>query len=75
MPGWPLPRRLSTADQGRWGDCDVIPRRRQTASQQQQEMSGQRKVMYHRPRVEENDDDEPPPLHWDRGSMMREPRR
>ncbi|KAM9337145.1 bucky ball [Symphorus nematophorus] len=69
---------LTTSDQGRWGDGDVIPRRRQTAPLQRQEMSTQRKVMYHRPRDEDNDDDEPPPppaSHWDRGSVMRgEPR-
>ncbi|CAJ1081694.1 uncharacterized protein LOC109994281 isoform X2 [Xyrichtys novacula] len=66
---------LSTSDQGRRGDGDVIPRRRQTALLQRQEMGSQRKVMYHRPRDEDNDDDEPPPSHWDRGSTMRgEPR-
>ncbi|XP_059182670.1 bucky ball [Centropristis striata] len=66
---------LTTSDQGRWGDGDVIPRRRQAAPLQRQEMSTQRKVMYHRPRDEDNDDDEPPPLHWERGSTMRgEPR-
>ncbi|XP_037612115.1 bucky ball isoform X1 [Sebastes umbrosus] len=65
----------TSADQGRWGDGDVIPRRRQAAPLQRQEMSTQRKVMYHRPRDEDKDDDEPPPLHWERGSMMRgEPR-
>ncbi|XP_067434533.1 bucky ball [Thunnus thynnus] len=66
---------LTTSDQGRWGDGDVIPRRRQATPLQRQEMSIQRKVMYHRQRDEDNDDDEPPPLHWDRGSTMRgEPR-
>uniref|UniRef100_UPI0037E752C1 bucky ball n=1 Tax=Semicossyphus pulcher TaxID=241346 RepID=UPI0037E752C1 len=66
---------LSTSDQGRRGDGDVIPRRKQTTSLQRQEMNTQRKVMYHRPRDEDNDDDEPPLLPWERGSMMRgEPR-
>ncbi|XP_075303529.1 LOW QUALITY PROTEIN: uncharacterized protein LOC114549027 [Perca flavescens] len=66
---------LTASDQGRWGDRDVIPRRRQATPLQRQEMSTQRKVMYHRPRDEDNDDDEPPPLHWERGSTMRgEPR-
>ncbi|XP_044031781.1 bucky ball-like [Siniperca chuatsi] len=66
---------LTTSDQGRWGDGDVIPRRRQATPLQRQEMSTQRKVMYHRPRDEDNDDDEPPPLPWERGSTMRgEPR-
>ncbi|XP_018534769.2 LOW QUALITY PROTEIN: bucky ball [Lates calcarifer] len=66
---------LTTSDQGRWGDTDVIPRRRQAGPLQRQEMGAQRKVMYHRPRDEDNDDDEPPPLHWERGSSMRgEPR-
>ncbi|XP_070709523.1 bucky ball-like [Pempheris klunzingeri] len=65
---------LSTSDQGRWADSDVVPRRRQATALQRQEMSAQRKVMYHRPRDEDNDDDEPPPLHWERGSTMREPR-
>ncbi|XP_071340718.1 bucky ball-like [Trachinotus anak] len=64
---------LTTSDHGRWGDGDVIPRRRQGTLLQQQEISTQRKVMYHRPRDE--DDDEPPPLHWERDSTMRgEPR-
>nr|XP_046227865.1 bucky ball [Scatophagus argus]XP_046227866.1 bucky ball [Scatophagus argus] len=64
---------LTTSDQGRWGNGDVIPRRRQATSLQQ-EISAQRKVMYHRPRDEDNDD-KPPPIHWERGSTMRgEPR-
>uniref|UniRef100_A0A3B4U9N6 Bucky ball n=1 Tax=Seriola dumerili TaxID=41447 RepID=A0A3B4U9N6_SERDU len=62
---------LTTTDQGRWGDGDVIPRRRQATPLQRQEMSTQRKVMYHRPRDEDNDDDEPPPLLWERDSTMR----
>ncbi|XP_058487410.1 bucky ball [Solea solea] len=65
---------VTPADQTRWTEGDVIPRRRQTAPPQRQEMSSQRKVMYHRPRDEDNDDDEPPPLHWERGSTMRESR-
>ncbi|XP_075936968.1 bucky ball [Anarhichas minor] len=60
------------SEQGRWGDGDVIPKRRQANLPQRQETSTQRKVMYHRSRDE--DDDEPPPLHWERGSTMREPR-
>ncbi|XP_038588034.1 bucky ball-like [Micropterus salmoides] len=66
---------LTMSDQGRWGDGDVIPRRRQATPLQRQEMSTPRKVMYHRPRDEDNDDDEPPPLPWERGSTTRgEPR-
>ncbi|XP_040921605.1 bucky ball-like [Toxotes jaculatrix] len=66
---------LTTSEQGRWGDGDVIPRRRQATPLQRPEMGTQRKMMHHRPRDEDNDDDEPPSLHWERGSTMRgEPR-
>ncbi|XP_072234556.1 bucky ball isoform X2 [Leuresthes tenuis] len=66
---------LTAEDQGRWGDGDVMPRRRQAAALQRQEMSTQWKLMYHKPREENHDDDEPPAVHWERGSMVRtEPR-
>ncbi|XP_069562909.1 bucky ball [Brachyistius frenatus] len=66
---------VTAADQGRWADGGVIPRRRPAATLQRQDMSTQWKVLYHRPRDEDRDDDEPPPSHWERGSTMRgEPR-
>ncbi|KAL7373385.1 hypothetical protein ABVT39_005597 [Epinephelus coioides] len=67
---------LTKSDQGRWGDGDIIPKRRQVTPLQRQERSSQRKVMYQRPRDEDDDDDDDlPPSHWERGSMTRgEPR-
>ncbi|KAM6900086.1 bucky ball [Xenentodon cancila] len=56
---------LTTADQSRWADGDVIPRRRPATPLQRQETSAQWKLMYQRPRDENHD--EPPPSQWDRG--------
>ncbi|XP_034027374.1 bucky ball [Thalassophryne amazonica] len=66
---------MTTSDQSRWGEGDVISRRRQSTLLQRRERSAQRKVMYHRIRDEGIEDDELPTLHWDRGSTVRgEPR-
>nr|XP_020477507.1 uncharacterized protein LOC109972748 [Monopterus albus] len=69
---------LPTSDQGQWGDCDMIPRRRQDAAVQRPEMN-QRKLMCHRTRdtnEEEEEEEQQLPSHWDRGSAARrEPRR
>ncbi|TNN36318.1 hypothetical protein EYF80_053520 [Liparis tanakae] len=55
---------LTAVDRSRWGDGDVIPRRRPASLLQRQET---RKAMFYRPRDEDNEDDEPPPpLHWER---------
>lgn len=58
---------LTIPDHSRW--AEGVVRRRHTAPLPRQELN-QRKVMYHRPRDE---DDQPSLLHWDRGSMMRDP--
>ncbi|XP_047424362.1 bucky ball-like isoform X2 [Mugil cephalus] len=61
---------LTTSDQARWADADVIPRRRQTTPLQRQEMNPQWKALYHRPRDNRDDDDDDEP-HWERGSAIR----
>ncbi|KAF7644536.1 hypothetical protein LDENG_00220170 [Lucifuga dentata] len=67
---------IATSDHARWGDGDVIPRRRRATSLQRQETrkTSCKSAMYHRPRDEENDDEELQ-MQWERGSTVRgEPR-
>ncbi|XP_076014393.1 bucky ball isoform X2 [Genypterus blacodes] len=77
----------TTSDQGRWGDGEVIPRRRQAAPLQRQgqrnvppqndlhETSAQRKApckpLMYHRPRDEENDEEELHLHWDRGSSIR----
>ncbi|XP_061569552.1 bucky ball, partial [Cololabis saira] len=58
---------LTTAEQSRWADGDVVPRRRPATPMPRHETSAQWKLMYQRPRDETRE--EPP--QWERGSLPR----